>query len=35
MAVDTTVISMAARKRPRRRETTVRGRLVGRTRADD
>jgi hypothetical protein len=35
MAVETTVISIAARKRPRRRETTVRGRLVWRTPADE
>jgi hypothetical protein len=30
IAVDTTVISMAARKRPRSKATTVRGRLVWR-----
>ena len=34
IAVETTVISIAARNMPRSRETTVRGRLVGRMGAD-
>jgi hypothetical protein len=35
MAVETTVISIAARKSPRSRETTVRGREVLRTGGDE